>query len=410
MKNIVITGFSTNDANGTNAAECFLNACTPDYLPHVISPGDVISPDDKLMPSITVKGVLPHRPIHNIDECLHKLGLPKKFISRLVPTDKYSAVSILSALKMADLDLHTVKNRNIPFIFSKNPREYSLADQLEDSALNKTRLSAYQLLSSRPEHIPDILSIHFKTHGSIFVVMASCMSGIAMLDAAINTMQQDDVDVAVVSSANSDISSHELFYFQTLGAVTTDSSGVCRPFDVDRAGFVSGSGTSTIILETEDSAISRGARIFARIGGIGTSSDGNNISSPDESSVAAEIAFNKCMKRFQGDTVDYVQAHATGTLIGDPIEARFIENHFPGVAVSSMKGHIGHHIYNANLIELCYAVQSLNTNIIVPTRHLNNPIDANLNFVVSPQKKQLNYILKNSFGFGGKNGFVLLSK
>jgi 3-oxoacyl-[acyl-carrier-protein] synthase II len=186
-----------------------------------------------------------------------------------------------------------------------------------------------------------------------------------------------------------------------------------RPFDADRDGVVCGEGSGIVVLESLGSARKRGATVLGEVLGFATTSDPSSIANPDAEAMA------DCMRRaledagLPAESVDYVNAHATGTETGDMAESRAIDQVFGGgVPVSSLKGHLGHTMAASGAIELQAAVGMMNRSVLVPTRNLNSPdLDCGkLNFVRKNKVKDLSVCIKNSFAFGGVNSSIVLRR
>ena len=187
-----------------------------------------------------------------------------------------------------------------------------------------------------------------------------------------------------------------------------------RPFDRDRDGTVCGEGSGCIIMESEESAISRGAPILAEVVGFHTSSDGTHIAQPHSESIASCIkdALNSSGVSFS--QIGYINAHATGTPLGDKAEAAAIYEVFGNKPlVSSLKGHMGHTLGASGAIELAATIKMINDRKLVPTKNLSIPDDDCANIMhVKTDDKHLNvdYFIKNSFAFGGINAVLILRR
>jgi 3-oxoacyl-[acyl-carrier-protein] synthase II len=187
-----------------------------------------------------------------------------------------------------------------------------------------------------------------------------------------------------------------------------------RPFDRDRDGTVCGEGAGCIILESESSAKKRGAKILGEVIGFATNASGVHMAHADTKSIV------HCMKdalqnaKIKPANVDYINAHATGTMIGDVAEAQAINQMFEGnhVPVSSIKGYFGHTLGASGVLETIAVLNMLETDMILPTRNLDNPDEAckGINHVQSIQNKKINIIVKNSFAFGGINTVLIIKR
>ena len=184
-----------------------------------------------------------------------------------------------------------------------------------------------------------------------------------------------------------------------------------RPFDRDRDGIVCSEGCGVLLLESLESAKERGADILAEVVGFASTANPENIANPSAESLVA------CMKKTLSDAeispreIDYVNAHATGTLQGDTEESNAIYEVFGGdTPVSSLKGHIGHTMAASGSLELIAAINMMREKVVVPTLNLENIDDLckKIYLVRDPEKKEIRYILKNNFALGGVNSSLVL--
>ena len=186
-----------------------------------------------------------------------------------------------------------------------------------------------------------------------------------------------------------------------------------RPFDEDRDGLVCGEGSGILVLEEYEHAVRRGAGIYAEITGYGTCGSGSHISQSDEGSIIRCINETLHDARTAPDEIDYINAHATGTVQGDKVEAAAIGKLFgDSVPVSSLKGYIGHTLGASGAIELIASLIMMEKGIIYPTLNLDGigPDCRGINHVKKPLRKEINTVLKNCFAFGGVNAALVCRK
>lgn len=202
--------------------------------------------------------------------------------------------------------------------------------------------------------------------------------------------------------------------FDLLRAASTqndDPENGCRPFDKSRSGVVCGGGSGILVLEELSSALARGARIYGEIVGFGNVNDCGHIANPDKDSMTR--AMQRALKEanLQPGDVDYVNAHATGTELGDIAEAcaiiQAVDRFTP---VSSMKGHIGHTLGAAGALELITVLEMMSRQEIVPTRNLRDvdPKCSVASLVTKMQAAKLQTVLKNNFALGGVNTSLVI--
>jgi 3-oxoacyl-[acyl-carrier-protein] synthase II len=187
-----------------------------------------------------------------------------------------------------------------------------------------------------------------------------------------------------------------------------------RPFDADRDGFVLGEGAGIFVLETEDHARRRKARVHAKLLGYGASADAHHVTSPHPEGRGAKIAMRAALAdaRLNADEVGYINAHGTSTPANDIIESAAIREVFGNrIAVSSTKGVTGHLLGAGAAIEAAYAALSLEHGLIPPTANLTHPdpkMDVDL-VRQSAREQQFRFALSNSVGFGGQNASLLFA-
>jgi 3-oxoacyl-[acyl-carrier-protein] synthase II len=191
-----------------------------------------------------------------------------------------------------------------------------------------------------------------------------------------------------------------------------------RPFDKDRDGFVMGEGAGIVILEELEHAKRRGATIYAEVKGYGLSGDAYHITSPAENGDGGFRAMKSALRHAELSPadIDYINAHGTSTPMGDEIEvgavSRLFGNAAADVAMSSTKSSIGHLLGAAGAVEAIYSTLAMRDNIAPPTINLDNPsIETPIDLVPhKPRKKEINAVMSNSFGFGGTNASLILTR
>jgi 3-oxoacyl-[acyl-carrier-protein] synthase II len=188
-----------------------------------------------------------------------------------------------------------------------------------------------------------------------------------------------------------------------------------RPFDRDRDGFVISEGAGTLVLEEMEHAVKRGANIYAELSGYGTSSDAFHLTKPDSDGEA--IAIERALKdaRVSADEVEYINAHATSTVLGDRVESDAIRkvfgNSIQDIRVSSCKSLLGHMLGAAGAVEAAVSALTIKKGVITPTINLEHPDPhCGLNYVTSLTAEKIDVAVSNSFGFGGVNAVLVLRR
>ena len=236
---------------------------------------------------------------------------------------------------------------------------------------------------------------------------SACAAAAQAIAEGFRTIRRGEVDVAIVGGHDSMLHPFGLVSFVVLGAL---SPGVGRPFDKHRDGFLIGEGAAMIVLESEDHARARGARIRARVLGAGTSVDGHAATAPQPDGLGAEAAMRAGLRDagIAGSEVDHVNAHATATPVGDVAEAAAIGRVTPGATVSSFKGAIGHTIAAAGAIEAAGCIAALEHGFMPGTAGLLERDPAvTIDVLPAPVGRAPRLIVSNSFGFGGQNAALV---
>ncbi len=265
------------------------------------------------------------------------------------------------------------------------------------------------------------ISIKFGAKGPNSAVATACASGSHSIGDAYKIIQRGDADAMIAGGTEAVITPLGIGGFNAMRALSTrndEPEKASRPFDIDRDGFVMGEGAGIIILESIESAMDRGAKIYAEIAGYGMTADAYHITSPAPGGEGAV----RCMKMTLKDggvnpsDVDYINAHGTSTKYGDEIETNAIKTvfgeHAYKVSISSTKSMTGHLLGAAGGVEAVIAALSIYNDIVPPTINLDRPDpECDLDYVSYKSRKMtVNYALTNSFGFGGTNACLLFKK
>lgn len=275
-----------------------------------------------------------------------------------------------------------------------------------------------------PMLIPDMaagqVSIQLGAKGINSCTVTACASGANSIGDAFKAVQRGDVDYIITGGTESPMANMAFAGFSAMKALSfnDDPNTASRPFDKNRDGFVMGEGAGILVLETLESAVERGAHIYAEIIGYGATGDAFHITAPAEDGEGAARAMEMAVKDAGVDknTIDYINAHGTSTGMNDRYETAAIKNvfgdHARKLAVSSTKSMTGHLLGAAGGVEGIIAVKSIDDNIIPPTINYETPDpDCDLDYVPNEARKQdVNVALSNSFGFGGHNAVLIFKK
>jgi 3-oxoacyl-[acyl-carrier-protein] synthase II len=262
------------------------------------------------------------------------------------------------------------------------------------------------------------VSIHFGMKGPNLALVTACTTSTHSIGIAARLIQYGDADAMVAGGAEAAFTPLGLGSFGQARALSTrndEPTRASRPWDRDRDGFVMSEGAGAIVLEEYEHARARGARIYAEFAGFGMSGDAFHITSPPEDGDGARLAMSNAIRDAgvnPGD-VQYINAHATSTELGDRAETVAIKRAFgedaARVAVSSTKSMTGHLLGAAGAVEAIFTILAIRDGIAPPTINLENPDPAcDLDFVPgSARRMAIKVGLSNSFGFGGTNGSLV---
>ena len=261
-----------------------------------------------------------------------------------------------------------------------------------------------------PERVTEWVAQEVGAQGPRYTSFSACAAGAQAIAEAWRAVQRGEVDVAICGGHDSMIHPLGVLSFVVLGAL---SSGACRPFDRQRDGFVIGEGAAILVLESAQGARARGARPLARILGAGTSVDAFQPTAPHPDGRGAILAMERALAdaTMAPEDVDHVNAHGTGTPLGDGIEAHAVSQVLGSeVPVSSIKGGVGHCIAAAGAVEAAACVGALDGGWTPGTLGLETPEEFPICVQREPREDAPQVILSNSFGFGGQNCALILGR
>jgi len=297
---------------------------------------------------------------------------------------------------------------------------------MEDTVLKVTeqgprRVSPFFIPMMIGNMVPGMISIHFGARGPNSSLATACAAGAHAVGNSVRLIQDGTVDAMITGGSEAVISPTCIAGFGSMKALSTrndEPQRASRPFDRDRDGFVVGEGSGILIVEALDHALKRGAPIYAEITGYGMSGDGYHMTSPPPDGSGAV----RCMEAALRDAaldysqIDYINAHGTSTMLNDLYETRAIKGvfkeHAHVLAVSSTKSMTGHLLGGAGGIETVFTALTVYEDTIPPTiNYENQDEECDLDYVPNTVRKaKVQNAMTNSFGFGGTNASLILSK
>ena len=268
---------------------------------------------------------------------------------------------------------------------------------------------------------PGMISIEFGARGPNASTATACAAGAHAIGDSFKLIQDGKADVMITGGVEAVVAPTCVAGFSAMKALSTrndEPEKASRPFDRDRDGFVVGEGCGILILEDLDLALNRGAKIYGEIIGYGMSGDGYHITSPPPDGEGAARCMAAAIEDagIGYDQIDYINAHGTSTPLNDLYETRAIKSvfkeHAYSLAISSTKSMTGHLLGGAGGIETVFTVLAVHDDVIPPTVNHDNPGDeCDLDYVPNVARKTtVNTAITNSFGFGGTNATLILSK
>ena len=338
---------------------------------------------------------------------------------------RYSCVAADSAIKDSNiLDDPNVNRDRIGVVIGSGIGGLPKINQTSVSFEKKgfKGVSPFFVPSSLINLSSGFIAIQHHITGPNSSVVSACASGANAIADAVRLIRANEVDAVIAGGAEATVFDFGIAGFASMKALSTnfneDPKRASRPWDKDRDGFVMGEGAGILIVEKYESAIKRGAKIYAEIAGYGLSCDAYHVVALESSGLGAKKAMNMAlrMSELAPSQIDYINAHGTSTPSGDFIEAQAVKHvfgdHAYKLAVSSVKSSIGHLLGASGSVEAIFSILSIRDSVAPPTLNLDSPSEGcDLNFVPHiPQKKKIHYVMSNSFGFGGVNCSLIIKK
>lgn len=287
--------------------------------------------------------------------------------------------------------------------------------------VEKEQSESNSIVKSMPNAPSAWISIRYGLKGPNFNVSTACASSAYAIALGQQLIQSGLADVVITGGGDSHIQKDYIRGFNqimTLSVRNETPKTACCPFSKNRDGFVMGEGAGIMILESEEHAKKRGARIYAEVGGCAITSDAGDITAPEADGVMMAKTMQLSMEQagVKPEDIDYINAHGTSTYLNDKYETMAIKSCFGSHAdklyVSSTKSMIGHTVGASGVIEGIVTVLTMDRGIITPTINYKEPDpELDLNYVPNvPIQKAVNVAISNSFGFGGHNASILYRK
>ena len=298
--------------------------------------------------------------------------------------------------------------------FEQQLKEYHLGD-------GTPRFSPYFIPKMIVDIAAGVISIRNKLHGPNYATVSACASSNTAIISAFDTIRLGKATIMVAGGSEAAITESSVGGFNSAHALSKrndDPATASRPFDKERDGFVIGEGAGALILEEYEHAIARGANIYAEMVGGGMAADAYHLTGTPPDGLGASLGISKALADagISADKIDYINAHATSTGLGDIGELNGIKKIFGDlpVAISATKSMTGHLLGGAGAIESIISILSVKNDIIpgtINTKELDPEIPEGLNIILGKSLKQpVHYVLNNTFGFGGHTATSIFKK
>ncbi len=328
----------------------------------------------------------------------------------------YAYTATREALENAKIDQVFLDKNEVGIIYGNDSTAKSTVDSVNKikEKGDTTLVGSGAVFKAMNSTVTMNLSTIFKLRGINFTISAACASGSHSIGTAYHLIKSGLQDCIIAGGAQ-EINVVAMSSFDGLGVFATggdDASKVSRPFDTKRNGLVPSGGAATVILESYESAVKRGAPILGEIIGYGFSSNGDHISTPNVDGPSRAMRKALEQAEIKASAIDYVNAHATSTPVGDGNEAKAIFEVFgeSNPPVSSTKSMTGHECWMAGASEVVYSMLMMQNSFVAPNINLENPDEDSqkLNLVKKTLNKKIDVFLSNSFGFGGTNSALII--
>lgn len=404
MHRVVITGMGIYSVIGKNLGE------VRESLYHGRS-GIIFDPLRKEMGFRSALTGMVERPqLKGVLDRRMRVGLPVQ--------GEYAYLSTLEALNNAGIDQHYLDANEVGILFGNDSSAVPVVESVDilRSKRDTMMIGSGYIFQSMNSTVSMNLSVIFRLKGVNFTLSGACASGSHALGIGYLLIKQGLQEMIICGGAQ-EINPESMASFDALNAFSireSEPTRASRPFDRERDGLVPSGGAATLILESYDSAVRRGATIFGEIIGYGFSSNGEHISLPNVDGPARAMKKAIADAGINPSSVGYINAHATSTQAGDSNEAQAIMEVFGSSRplVSSTKSMTGHEMWMGGASEVIYSALMMNHGFVAPNINLEHPDETTerLNLVTTTLNTGFDAFLSNSFGFGGTNSSLIVKR
>jgi 3-oxoacyl-[acyl-carrier-protein] synthase II len=412
-KNVVVTAYGAITPIGNNISNFSKNLFAGNSGAAAITHFDASAFDTKF--ACEVKN---YNPLDFFD---------KKELRKYDLFTQYALIAVDEALSQANIQTNNLLNSNRIGVISASGVGGVATFQEEMAQYFKYQrpryFSPYFVTKMIINNVAGHISIKYGFNGLNFSVASACASSAHAIITAVQNIQLGKADIIVVVGSEAPIHEAGVGSFGAMKALSTQNvqpEKASRPFDANRDGFVLGEGGACLVLESKESAMRRNAKILAEIAGYAMNADAYNIAKPIVSgNIVAENIENAILDaNINYKDIDYINAHATSTTQGDVAEINAIQTVFKDnlgqINISATKSMTGHLLGAAGILESIISILSIEQQAVPPTINLENidkVFDSTIQFTPNLlQKRKIDYVLNNNFGFGGHNASIIFNK
>ena len=342
--------------------------------------------------------------------------IDRKLLRFMGESSGYAYLATKDALKMAGIEEKDLDSPKIGIVAGSGGASTRVMVNSGDIAREKgpKRIGPYGVTKSMSSSISAIISTALKLKGVNYSISSACATSAHCIGHAADLIKNGQQDIVIAGGSDDEHWSSSCL-FDAMGALSSNfnssPSSASRPYDANRDGFVISGGAGMIILEEEEHAKKRGAKILAKLSGYFANSDGYDMVAP--SGEGAMRCMEGAMKQSKVK-IDYINTHGTSTPVGDIAELNAIKELFNAdkPMISSTKSMTGHSLGATGAHEAIYSIMMINENFVAPSINIESVCDEakGIDIVTNTREVQLENILTNSFGFGGTNASLIISK
>ena len=349
--------------------------------------------------------------------------IDRKVLRFMGNASAYAYLAAKDALTDAGLNEDDISSPRIGLVAGSGGASSAIQIEAADITRSKgpKRVGPYAVPKAMGSTVSAVLSTALKIKGVNYSITSACSTSAHCIGHGANLIQNGFQDI-VIAGGGEDEHWSSSSLFDAMGALSSKFNEqptlASRPFDKNRDGFVMGEGSTVLVMESEESALKRGAEIYGYVAGYGATTDAYHITAPAEGGKGAVVAMQKAIEdaELSINDIDYINAHGTSTPANDKNETAAIKTVFGDKAydldISSTKSMTGHLLGGGGAFESMVSVLALQQSIIPPTINLNSPDEeCDLNYTPNDAvQKEMNVAMSNSFGFGGHNGVLVFKK